>query len=286
MNELLLSVSEGIQSYVWHIFYASTFCFLLELVRPADNYSMTSRVRGACFWLVYILITATFFAVFNRFWASLGLHPLITVKLGWLSASEHMPLKMLGWFAAATAAMTIGEFFYYWFHRLQHSNSFLWRFHAVHHSLREMSAWNNNHHFTEEIFRIPFVVLPTSIILQPDPGYVPAIIYTVLRMQGQFEHSSTKCHLGILRYIIADNRYHRIHHSVEREHFNKNFGSFTPLWDMIFGTARLPQRKEWPNVGLAEIDEPKTLSDFLWRPFRKRSLHAMPHTYGVPLHEE
>ena len=142
--------------------------------------------------------------------------------------------------------------------------------------LREMNAWNNNHHFTEEIFRIPFIVLPTSLILHPDPGYVPAIVYAVLRMQGQFEHSSTKFNLGGLRYIIADNRYHRIHHSFEQGHWHKNFGSFTPLWDVIFGTARFPQRNEWPSVGLLEIDEPKTLSDFLWRPFRKRSLPAIP----------
>src|SRR5882724_7635871 len=241
MNELLLSVWEGIQSYAWHIFYASSFCLLLELVRPANRISMISRVRGACFWLAYIVITATFFAAFNRFWASLGLHPLITVNLGWLSASEHVSLKALGWLAAPIAAMTIGEFFYYWFHRLQHANSFLWRFHAVHHSLREMSAWNNNHHFTEEIFRIPFIVLPASLILQPDPGYVPPIIVAVLAMQAQFEHSSTKFNLGILRYVIADNRFHRIHHSLEQQHWNKNFGSFTLVWDIIFGTTRFPQ---------------------------------------------
>ncbi len=151
---------------------------------------------------------------------------------------------------------------------------FLWRFHAVHHSLREMNAWNSNHHFTEEIFRIPFVAIPLSLLFQGDPGYVPAIIIYVMRMQGQFEHSSTKFNLGFLRYIIADNRYHRIHHSIEQRHWNKNFGFFTPLWDIIFGSVWFPQKKEWPNVGLPQIDEPKTLSDFLWRPFRNQSFTA------------
>jgi dolichyl-phosphate-mannose--protein O-mannosyl transferase len=96
MNQLLLSILEGIQSYVWHIFYASTFCFALEMVRPANNCSINSRVRGAYFWLVYIVITATFFAVFNRVWTSLGLEPLLTVKLGWLSSWEYFPLRVLG----------------------------------------------------------------------------------------------------------------------------------------------------------------------------------------------
>lgn len=270
INQLILSFWETFRSYVWLIFYSSTFCFLLELLRPANNYSIASRVRGAYFWLVYILITTTFLTVFNGFWKSLGLNSLITVNLSWFSSSEYFPLKVIGWFAVAGVMPTISDFFYYWFHRLQHSNSFLWRFHAVHHSLREMNSWNNNHHFTEEIFRIPFVFIPLSLFFQGDPGYVPAIIIYILRIQGQFEHSSTKFNLGILRYIIPDNRYHRIHHSIEQKHWNKNFGFSTPLWDIIFGTVWFPQQNEWPNVGLPKIDEPKTLPDFLWRPFRKQ----------------
>ena len=127
---------------------------------------------------------------------------------------------------------------------MQHAVPFFWRFHSVHHSLREISAWN--HHFTEEIFRIPFVTLPLSLIISGDPSHVPLIIASVRAMQGLYEHSCMRVGLGPLRYIIADNRYHRIHHSLDPQHFGKNFGSGTPVWDIVFGTAYFPRKQQWP----------------------------------------
>jgi sterol desaturase/sphingolipid hydroxylase (fatty acid hydroxylase superfamily) len=158
--------------------------------------------------------------------------------------------------------------FYYLFHRLQHTVRFLWRFHKVHHSIREMSAWNSYHHFTEKIFRIPFIAVPLSLIISPDAGHVPAAVTVILGMQALFEHSSTRVNLGSLRYLIADNRYHRIHHSIDPRHHGKNFGSFTSVWDQVFGTAHFPKPSEWPETGVFETAEPKRLRDFLFMPFR------------------
>jgi sterol desaturase/sphingolipid hydroxylase (fatty acid hydroxylase superfamily) len=179
-------------------------------------------------------------------------------------------LHVLSWFAAPVAGGIIAEFFYYWFHRAQHTFPAMWRFHEVHHSLREMNGVNNYHHFTEEIFRIPFMTLPMSLLVGVDQGYVPAIILTVLGLQGQFEHSCTRFHLGWFRYVIADNRFHRIHHTINQEDWGHNFGSLVPFWDMVFRTARFPRKGEWPDVGVPGVDEPATLNDFLWMPFRRR----------------
>jgi sterol desaturase/sphingolipid hydroxylase (fatty acid hydroxylase superfamily) len=87
-------------------------------------------------------------------------------------------------------------------------------------------------------------------------------------MQGLYEHSCMRLGLGPLRYIISDNRYHRIHHSIEPQHIGKNFGSFTPTWDIVFGTAHFPTKAQWPQTGLVDQDEPQTILDFLFRPFR------------------
>jgi hypothetical protein len=88
-----------------------------------------------------------------------------------------------------------------------------------------------------------------------------------IAMQSLYEHSCMRLGLGPLRYIISDNRYHRIQHSIEPEHRNKNFGSFTPVWDLVFGTTYFPNKGQWPQTGVAGEDEPRTLSDFLFRPF-------------------
>ncbi len=65
-----------------------------------------------------------------------------------------------------------------------------------------------------------------------------------------------------------DNRFDRIHHSVEPHHFDRNFGiCFTP-WDRLFGTAYDPLPGEWPKVRIQDAPAPRDLGDFLLMPFR------------------
>jgi sterol desaturase/sphingolipid hydroxylase (fatty acid hydroxylase superfamily) len=238
----------------------------LEWAFPASRYSWTSRFRAAGFWLIYIAVTVAGFLLFQRLWAHLGVTPLLSVPLGaWLQA-EAWPVRITGWVIGLTVATIIGEFFYYWFHRAQHAWLWLWRFHAVHHSLREMSALNCYHHVSEDFLRIPFVVIPMSLLITIEPGPVPVVITFVLGLQPLYEHSCTRLHWGPFRYVIADNRFHRLHHSLEPQHFDRNFGSFTSLWDQVFGTACFPRRGEWPATGLAGMEETRTVRDFLFRP--------------------
>lgn len=267
--EFLTNAGNGVLEYGWRIFYASMIFFGLELLFGRNKYSMTSRVRAAMFWFVYIVITVLCFGVFSSLWAKLGVKPLLTVDLKAISTESFTLANVVLWIVAPVGAVIIGEFFYYWFHRLQHTSKFMWAFHSEHHAIREMSAWNSNHHVTEEIFRIPLIIIPMSLLIQIDHGFVPAIVWLVIGVQGQFVHSHTRFNLGRLRYIVADNRFHRIHHSVEERHFDKNFGSFTSVWDSLFGTAYFPKPEEWPDTGIAEHDEPKTLKDFVFRPLSK-----------------
>jgi sterol desaturase/sphingolipid hydroxylase (fatty acid hydroxylase superfamily) len=267
MNAYLTQALAGMQAYGWHIFSASMIFFAVELVWGRNRYTLASRLRGALFWSAYIVVTVLFFTWFNKLWASLGITPLFKLDLSGFAASDHLGLKLIGWLVVPVLAGVIGEFFYYWFHRAQHAIPFMWAFHSEHHALREMSAWNSNHHFTEEIFRIPFITVPMTLLLHVDSGAVPVMVGLLLGLQGQYEHSHCKLHLGPLRRVIADNRYHRIHHSLERRHFHTNFGSFTSVWDQVFGTAYFPARDEWPDTGLEAHDEPRKLREFLFRPF-------------------
>lgn len=269
MTPFFLGIASQFQDRAWHIFYASTIFFALELVFAYGRYSFASRVRATLFWVVYLAITVIVFAFFSTLWGSLGIKPLLSVDMRWLTGSESVIVKAIGWVVAVMFGLLTGEFFYYWFHRLQHTVPFFWRFHEVHHSLQEMSAWNSNHHFTEEIFRIPFVVIPLSLLFHTESGYVPALIGLVLGLQGQYAHSNTKLHLGPVRYLIADNQYHRLHHSIEPKHYDRNFGSGTPVWDVLFRTAVFPKKGEWPATGVTGVSEPTTLRDFLLMPFRK-----------------
>ncbi|KFC62789.1 putative transmembrane fatty acid synthesis protein [Devosia sp. LC5] len=273
MIEALNSAFAHGQDYAGRIFLAASVILIAELILPMSRYSWVSRVRGAVFWMVYIVITATSMTLFYRLWGHLGVTPLFRIDLRFLSEWSGLAiLDPVGGVLASLLVLQVSEFFYYWFHRLQHSSRFFWRFHAEHHSLEEMSAFNSNHHFTEEIFRIPFVAIPISLLFSFEQGYVPWLWALLLGWQGIYEHSSTKVHFGFLRYVVPDNRFHRIHHSVEKRHHNKNFGSGSALWDIVFGTIHHPEKDEWPDVGVSYMREPKTLSEFMWRPFKRKKL--------------
>jgi len=143
----------------------------------------------------------------------------------------------------------------------------IWPFHAVHHSIEELHAANSYVHILEEAFRFVFMVMPLSLI--PVVGAVEPKAFAVYFMVSQFFiHSPTKLNFGPLRYVLTDNVYHRIHHSKEPAHFNKNFGTTFTIWDQLFGTAYFPKPGEWPETGLAEIRQPRTFREWLDLPLR------------------
>lgn len=270
MTGLFFSLIQGLRDYVWPILAGAALCFALELFWPRTKPSAIARLRGAGFMLLNSLFGMALLIQYNALMAHWHVRPLLLIDLGDLGRSDHLLLCLVGWIGAPVAAAVVGEFFYYWMHRWQHSNAFLWRFHAVHHSIRDLNAWSNYSHFMEAIFRIPFVVLPTTFLIAVDSGYVPPAVAFLLTMQGTYAHSCTKVHLGPLRYLIVDNHFHRAHHAIDGVGAT-NFGNFTSLWDILFGTAGFPKAGEWPETGLVDVEEPKSVSQFLFAPFKRKT---------------
>lgn len=258
----------GTLKFAEEIFGLSIICFFLELIQP-ERYpiSIHARLRGICFMVIYIWIATFISLCFNQTINFSNYQPLFFLKLQWFSDSKNWLLHLLGIFGAVLVSLAIYDFFYYWFHRLQHTIPFLWNFHSMHHSPRELSVWSNYHHFTEEIFRVIFLFLPMSLLIKTTP--IPLIFVFIVSLQGIFSHAATKFNFGLMRYFILDSRYHRIHHSIEKQHWNKNFASQLPFWDIVFRTAYFPKSDEWPATGFVEEDEAKNVTEYLLRPFRK-----------------
>ena len=238
------------------------FCFMtaLELLLGrGERQSLAGRVPGLIFWTLWLPVTGVVYAGYHALWDWLGLRPLIVLPLdfGWTGVAALV--------IAPIAGATVYDFFFYWCHRAQHR--WLWRFHAVHHSIRDLSAVNAYHHISEPLFQAALILLPASLIVR-DTGPVVPFMMVLIYFQASFIHSPARIHLGPLRAFIADNRFHRIHHSLEERHFDRNFGAFTTLWDRLFGTVHFPAVDEWPDVGLAGIDQPRTIPQWLTLPFR------------------
>ena len=141
------------------------------------------------------------------------------------------------------------DFLYYCFHRLQHAWPWLWRYHFVHHSEENISAAAfARHHWLEELWRYAFMTVPL-LVLTGNPQ-VPLAVVSVIVTFAILMHWNTPLGFGPLERLLITPRYHRIHHSVEEAHFNKNFGAFLQLWDWLFKTRYVPRPDEFPRTGV------------------------------------
>lgn len=229
----------------------------VELLTPRERQSLRGRLPSLLFWAIWLAISGIAYAGFRVLWSAIGIPPLLTLPTG---AGWGGPVS---WVVAPVVGAAIYDFFFYWCHRAQHR--WLWRYHAVHHSIRELSAVNAYHHPIEPFVQILLIAIPTSLIASEAGPVVPTML-VLLHLQGAFLHSSSHWHLGPLSRVVVDNRFHRIHHSVEPRHFDRNFGAFTTIWDRMFGTAWWPERDEWPATGIAEVDQPRTLHQWITLP--------------------
>ncbi|AFT90608.1 sterol desaturase family protein [Paraburkholderia phenoliruptrix] len=244
----------------------ATLCVALEVIFPAYRYSFASYVRGVRNWIIRIGLGAIVWHGYAVGLEWLGVEPLLTVNFATLLHSDNAIINVGFAVLSGVLVAIAGDFFYYWMHRAQHAVPFMWRMHATHHSIRELTAWNCNHHVSEPLIYAVFVALPLTLI-HFKSGVVPAVAMTLIAFQAHLSHSSTRINLGPLRYIIGDNKFHRIHHSLELQHRRRNYGFFTTIWDTIFGTAYWPKKDEWPEVGLRGQSEPLTVSDYFMFPF-------------------
>lgn len=128
----------------------------------------------------------------------------------------------------------IGPLVFYWVHRIEHTR-FFWEFHKVHHAADQMTMVNNfrNHPFTW-VIRVVLESVPAAML-----GIPPVALFAYVILAGiivVWQHSDCDWNAPWLqKYILIGAAGHRIHHSREPEHYNKNLG-FVVFWDWLFGT--------------------------------------------------
>ncbi len=237
---------------------AAILCLLMatELAFPQEApMPVRRRIRVLGLAALFTAMTVAAIMLSAQVFYALGFKPII---------------PRLGWWADAILAGLLADFIYYWFHRMQHSIPWLWRIHSVHHA-QQLGAGTGYHHALEAPLKAFLVTFPAAIIFGGHGGAIAGWVWAV---QGNYVHSTTRLNFGRFAWIVCDNRVHRIHHSTNPEHFDRNFGVVTLLWDRLFGTAYFP-RDEWPTVGLDDRTEPR-LADL----FALKSQHPRVVAYG------
>jgi sterol desaturase/sphingolipid hydroxylase (fatty acid hydroxylase superfamily) len=264
LNQILQVLRE---TFFWALitFGAGT---AIELLIPGERQSWRSRAKGLTFWLIYTgaaFLTAT---PLTLLYQHAAIKPLLFVSLRTEANAGNLlaiiPVYLLGpylfWF--------VFDFFYYWLHRSQHAFGKLWRLHSVHHSIEELNIVNSFHHVTEPVVQVAFALVPAIFLIGIDYPFVMAMA-VLFRVQMSLIHANCRLRYGPLKYVFAEPIYHRIHHSIEKQHWDKNFAAFFPVWDVIFGTAYFPKKGEYPKTGLSNQREPRSVGEYVMAPFRK-----------------
>lgn len=129
-------------------------------------------------------------------------------------------------------------------HRAAHEVPLLWRFHRVHHSVREMDWLAANHlHPLDETFVRSAAVLPLYAL---GFGRLSLGAFIVLiTLQSIFIHANVRMTFGPLRWVIATPQFHHWHHAREPQAANTNYAGEFPALDALFGTLYLPADR-WP----------------------------------------
>lgn len=142
-------------------------------------------------------------------------------------------------------ALLLVDFGYYWWHRTSHRNTLIWASHVIHHQSEDYNfavalrqAWFSA--FTTKPFYLPIALL----------GVPPAMFYTAWAIVTLYQfwiHTEFIGKLGPIEYVFNTASHHRVHHAVNPQYLDKNYGAILIIWDRMFGTFE--EEKEKPVYG-------------------------------------
>jgi sterol desaturase/sphingolipid hydroxylase (fatty acid hydroxylase superfamily)/lysophospholipase L1-like esterase len=235
---------------------------VIERLRPAER---GQPVRASLFNVRYLVVYQLITALLVPLAVALVVDRM---RAAWPGAFGLLRIDGLLDGAWKTLAFFfVYDAFYYWFHRLQHEWPFLWAQHKLHHSEEALNATTTfRHHWLEDALRVPFIVLPMSMAFDLKPASAGMIAF-IVGLWPVFIHANLRLSLGPLSGVLAGPQVHRIHHSLEPRHRDRNYAAFFPLWDVLFGSYYAPARDEYPRTGLASGERVTSIAQALWMPF-------------------
>jgi sterol desaturase/sphingolipid hydroxylase (fatty acid hydroxylase superfamily) len=179
----------------------------------------------------------------------------------------HGPLAQLPEWLQGLLFLVLSDFMLYWTHRLFHGGEF-WKYHAVHHSSEELE-WISAARFHPINLILGTIVVDVILLMAGISPNVMIWVGPFTTFHSAFVHANLNWTLGPFKYVLATPVFHRWHHTPMEEGGNTNFAGTFPIWDILFGTFRMPQGQLPAVYGKDEATMPGEFVGQLAFPFRR-----------------
>ena len=261
----------SLHSYFYLLILVSLGAYAFERVRPWRAEQPAVRRD---FWLDAFYMFFNFF-LFSLLGYNAAADVVVRAFRDGLSAIGVESLAVLdvsalpGW-AQLVLLFVLRDFIHFWVHRLLHRVPWLWRFHKVHHSVREMGfAAHLRFHPGETVVYRTLEYVPLALIGFGLDDFI--LVHVTSLTIGHLNHSNVRLPLGPLRYVFNSPQMHLWHHVKQPPVATGiNFGVSLSVWDWIFGTAYWPRDDAQLALGFDGVETyPDSFLGQLVDPFRR-----------------
>lgn len=178
----------------------------------------------------------------------------------------------------------LDDFTRFLLHWASHRFPILWRFHQIHHSAKVLTPITvyRIHPVESAMYAVRLVFVQGVSIglgvylfshkLEVIDVFGANIFIFMFNVFGaNLRHSHIWLSWGdrIENWFISPAQ-HQIHHSMDKDHYDKNFGSALAVWDKLFGSLLLAGQTEQPKRFGLKTNKLNNLIQLYFRPFKPK----------------
>lgn len=267
LNEILYP---SWHNYFYWLIVLSLIVWLLEVIIP---WRKEQAIFRQDFWM------DGFYMFFNYFLFSLIAYNAISNVavtafndfIGLFGIENIVAVQIQTWpkWAQLLTLFIIADFIQWNVHRTLHRVPWMWEFHKVHHSVKEMGfAAHLRFHWMESVFYKTAQYIPLAMIGFGLQDFFIVHIFTTTI--GHFNHANLNISYGPLKYIFNNPKMHIWHHAKTQPDgsYGVNYGLTLSVWDYIFKTDYIPSNGKDVELGFENDEQfPKDISTQLAYPF-------------------
>lgn len=240
---------------------------LWEILAPRRGRALSRRVRWTNNLALVTLNTVVLRVLIPT--AAVGV-ALLAEDRGWGLLNLAPPPF---WIAVVLSVLVL-DLAIYLQHVMFHAVPVLWRLHRVHHADLDIDVTTGARFHPIEILLSMIIKMGVVLALGP-PALAVLVFEVLLNATSMFNHANARLSLALdrfLRLVVVTPDMHRVHHSIEADETNSNFGFNLPWWDRLMGTYRDQPREGHAGmtIGLNQFRTPRDewLDRLLVQPFK------------------